>query len=126
MRRAKKEYRLLPFAAGWIYGYMITLALSVIGAVLLLVTDSAEGLSGAVSVIIMAAASFMGSRHAGRIRQRDGLKTGALCALIYFAPFLLLGLIFRSVGGVLLIVKLLLCVAFGAAGGVVGVNSDMK
>lgn len=126
MRRAKKEHRLLPFAAGLIYGYILTLILSVAAAVLLLVTDSAESLSGTISVIITAAACFMGGRHAGKLRRHEGLKTGALCGLLYFAPLLLLGLIFRSVGGVLLIVKLLLCIAFGAAGGVVGVNSDMK
>ena len=122
MRRPKKEHRLLPYAAGAASGYILTLALAVPAALLLLVTGSVESFSGAAAVIIMALACFFSGRTAGMLRRRDGLKAGALCGVIYLAPLLLLGIIFRTIGGVLLVVKALLCVVFAAAGGVAGVN----
>lgn len=124
MRKPKRDNKIVPFASGLASGYIVTLALSAAAALLLLLSGSAEALSGAVSVIVMAVSCFFAGRTAGKLRRRSGLKSGALCGLLYFAPLVLLGVIFRTIGGLMLIVKLLLCVAFAAAGGVVGVNSE--
>lgn len=122
MRRAKRERRLAPFWAGMAGGYIAALVVAVIGAAIVLSTDSAESLSGAMSIAALAAGSFFSGRISGGMRRRDGLKTGALCAVMYLLPLVILSLLFGVMSGALLPVKCLLCVAFGAAGGVVGVN----
>ncbi len=126
MRRVRKEHRLLPYAAGAITGYIVTLVLSAAAALLLFLTDSAEGLSGAAAVITSALSCFCGGRRAGRLRRRDGLKTGFICGILYMLPLTLVALIWGTFGGVLFWVKLILCAVFGAVGGVSGVNSPEK
>ncbi len=123
MRRSKREQRLQPFAAGIIIGYITTLLLSAAGALFLLLTDSAEALAGAASVVIMAVSCYIAGHTAGKQRRHGGMAAGALCGLLYMTLPFLISLLTLNVGGTLLIVKLLLCTCFGAAGGVVGVNS---
>ena len=126
MRRAKREHRLLPYAAGVITGYIVTLVLSAAAAFVLFLTDSAEGLSGAVAVVIAALSCFFAGRRAGRLRRRGGLKTGFFCGILYVLPLTVVAIIWGTFGGMLFWVKLILCAAFGAAGGVNGVNSPEK
>lgn len=123
MRRAKKSNRTTPFAAGVTGGYAVTLLTAVIGALIVLATDSAETLSGVMSIAALAAGSFCGGRISGALRRKNGLKTGALCGLLYMIPLALLSLVFGVMTGALLAVKLAVCTAFGAAGGVFGVNA---
>ena len=73
-----------------------------------------------------AAGSFFCGRAAGRTRRKDGLKTGAICGVMYVVPLILIGLITGMAQGVLLLVKLMLCLGFAAAGGVSGVNAPEK
>ena len=113
----------MPFLTGLIVGYAITLVMCAAAALLMLMTDSAEGMSRVAAVLSTAASSFFAGRCAGKLRRHSGLKTGALCGIIYILPLLLLSLLFGNFGGVLFLVKLFLCIAFGAAGGVLGVNS---
>ncbi len=126
MRRVKREHRMLPYAAGVITGYIVTLVLSAAAALLLFLTDSAQGLSGAVAVVAAALSCFFGGRRAGRLRRRDGLRTGFVCGILYMLPLTLVAIIWGTFGGALLWVKLILCAVFGAAGGVNGVNSPEK
>ncbi len=126
MRRVRKEHRLLPYAAGVITGYIVTLVLSAAAALALFLTDSAEGLSGAVAVVISALSCFFAGRRGGRLRRRDGLRTGFICGVLYMLPLTLVAIIWGTFGGVLFWVKLILCAVFGAAGGVNGVNSPEK
>lgn len=126
MRRVKREHHLLPIAAGVITGYIVTLVLSMAAALLLFLTDSAEGLSGAAAVIIAALSCFFAGRRAGRLRRRDGLKTGFICGILYMLPLTLAAIIWGTFGGTLFWVKLVLSAVFGAAGGVNGVNSPEK
>lgn len=84
------------------------------------------GLSWIVAVPATAMGSFLCGRTAGKMRRRGGLKTGAVCGIMYCVPLILLALIFGTVQGALLPVKLALCIGFGAAGGVSGVNSQDK
>ena len=67
--------------------------------------------------------SFFCGRTAGKIRRHDGLKTGAICGVIYIAPLILLGIILGRTDGTLILIKLLLCLGFAAGGAVSGVNS---
>lgn len=124
MRKAKKNHRALPFAAGLAAGYALTLALSAVTALGLSFTDSTSDMAWLAALAAMTAGSFLCGRTAGKMRRRGGLKTGAVCGALYFVPLMLLSFIFGTAQGILLPVKAALCVAFSAAGGVVGVNSD--
>lgn len=103
MRRKKNRSRLLPFGAGLAAGYLLT-----------------------IGVAAAALGSFLCGRTAGKQRRRGGLKTGAVCGVLYCVPLILAALIFGTVQGILLPVKAALCIGFAAAGGVSGVNSPEK
>ncbi len=123
MRRAKRDNKFLPFTAGLAYGYITTMITAAAGAAFLLLTDSSETLSGAAAMVTMAASCFAAGHAAGRLRRHGGMAAGAVCGLLYMLLPLLVSLVTLNVGGLLLVVKLLLCVMFGAVGGVAGVNS---
>lgn len=126
MRKAKKNRRTLPFAAGLVSGYGLTLAVSAAAALGLSFTDSASELAWLAALLAMASGSFLCGRTAGKMRRRGGLKTGALCGVLYFLPLMLLSFIFGAAQGILLPVKAALCIVFSAAGGVAGVNTPQK
>ena len=117
MRRARKKNRLAPFTAGITGGYVTALAAAAVGAVLILLTDS-QSLAGAAAMAALAAGSFASGRISGAMRRHSGLATGAICGVLYLLPLILLSLVFGVMRGALLFVKLAVCTAFGAAGGV--------
>lgn len=126
MRKRRSNSRLLPFGAGLAAGYMLTAGTAAAGALIMWILGADGGLSWIVAVPAAAMGSFLCGRTAGKMRRRGGLKTGAVCGIMYCVPLILLALIFGTVQGALLPVKLALCIGFGAAGGVSGVNSQDK
>lgn len=126
MRKRKKEQRFLPYAAGLIVGYTGALAVSLLAAGVLSFTDAAAKTAGGAAVLALIIGSFLCGRTAGVIKRRDGLKTGALCGLIFVLPLLLISAIFYNSWSAMFIIKLLLCTAFAAVGGVAGVNKDER
>ena len=125
MRKRKRNSKLLPYAAGLIVGYIAMLPVSVIAA-LLSITDAASKTAGAAAVLAMAIGCFLGGRTAGIIKHRDGLKTGALFGVMFVLPLLILSAIFTRSWSGMFFVKLILCVAFAAVGGVAGVNREER
>lgn len=113
----------MPFGRGFAIGYLVTAGISAAGALLLLLLGADGGISWLPAIAAAAAGSFFCGRTAGKLRRHDGLKTGAICGIMYIAPLLLLGLIFGRAEGGLLLIKLLLCLGFAAGGAVSGVNS---
>lgn len=126
MRKPKKRRPFAPFAAGLLSGYLSALAVCAAAALVLSFTDLASSAAGAAALLAAAAGSFVSGRTAGIIKKRSGLKTGALCGVLFIAPLALLSAVFGLLGGVMLIVKSVLCICFAAAGGVVGVNREEK
>ncbi|MGN0684041.1 MAG: TIGR04086 family membrane protein [Oscillospiraceae bacterium] len=126
MRRKKNKSRFMPFAAGLAVGYGVLLLVSAVAALILSFFDGAAKTAGAAAVLALAIGSYFCGRTAGILRRRGGLKTGLLCGLLFSVLPVAMSLIFREFAGVMLPVKLILCVAFGAVGGVAGVNADEK
>lgn len=126
MRKRRRNSRLAPFGAGLAAGYLLTAGIAAAGALIMWIAGADSGLSWLAAVPAAALGSFLCGRTAGKMRRRGGLKTGALCGVLYCLPLIVLSLIFGQVQGVLLPVKLALCIGFGAAGGVAGVNSQDK
>ena len=124
MRKARNENPMMPYLVALVVGYIATLVLSAVCAWLLYWLDGAVAGSGAAAIVIMAAACFFAGRLAGALRRVNGLKTGALCGVIYILPLVVLSIIFDVCTGIMLVVKAVLCIAFATAGGVVGVNSE--
>ncbi len=112
----------MPYAAGLCAGYAAVILTSLAAALLLSFFDAASKAAGAAAVLALSVGSFVCGRTAGALRRRDGLKTGALCGLIFSVLPMILSLIFGLFGTPMLIVKPLLCIAFGTCGGVAGVN----
>lgn len=126
MRRKKRTSRLAPFAAGTIAGTAVILITAAAAALLLSLGGASSGVAGAAAIGAAAFGCFVSGRTAGAIRRRGGLKTGAVCGLIIWAVLVALSLIFGLGGWVMLLVKLMVCVCFGAAGGVAGVNREQQ
>lgn len=122
MRKGGHNSKVTPYAAGLAAGYAALLLTSLAAALLLSFFDAASKAAGAAAVLALSVGSFVCGRTAGALRRREGLKTGALCGLIFAGLPVILSLIFGQFGTPLLIVKPLLCAAFGACGGVAGVN----
>ena len=126
MRKRRRNSRFAPFGAGLLAGYLLTAGIAAVGALIMWLAGADSEISWLAAVPAAAMGSFLCGRTAGKMRRRGGLKTGAVCGVLYCLPLILLSLIFGGVQGVLLPVKLALCVGFGAAGGVAGVNSQDK
>ena len=126
MRKRRRNSRLAPFGAGLLAGYILTAGIAAAGALIMWIAGADSGLSWLAAVPAAAMGSFLCGRTAGKMRRRGGLKTGAACGLLYSIPLVLLSIFFGELHGVLLPVKLALCIGFGAAGGVSGVNSQDK
>lgn len=126
MRKTKRQNRFAPFVAGLISGYAAALMVCAAAALLLSFTDMAAAAAGAAALLAAAAGSFVSGRTAGILRKRGGLRTGAICGVIFILPLATLSAALGMMGGALLIVKSLLCVCFAAAGGVSGVNREEK
>ncbi len=126
MRKRRSNSRFLPFGAGLAAGYLLTAGTAAAGALIMWLLGADGGLSWIVAVPAAAMGSFLCGRTAGKMRRRGGLKTGVVCGIMYCIPLILMALIFGTMQGALLPVKLALCVGFGAAGGVSGVNSQDK
>lgn len=124
MRKKKKNSRLMPFGAGLCAGYAVLAVISGIAALILLITDAAASASSAAAVIAISAGSLTGGRVVGKMRRKDGIKSGALCGIAFIIPIFLLSIIFGKAGTFMMFVKIALSVIFGAAGGVSGVNAQ--
>ena len=126
MRRKKNRSRLLPFGAGLAAGCP---------------SDHRRCGGGSAGDVADRRGQFHGvadggsgggawelplRQDCGKQRRRGGLKTGAVCGVLYCVPLILAALIFGTVQGILLPVKAALCIGFAAAGGVSGVNSPEK
>lgn len=126
MRKKKRDPKLLPYAVGIAAGYIAALLVCVPAALVLSLTDVAAKTAGAAAVLAMSIGSFVCGRTAGIIKRRNGLKTGALCGVIFMLPLLILSAIFVRSWSAMFFVKFLLCVAFAAVGGVAGVNREER
>ncbi len=126
MRKQKQSSPFMPFWAGLVCGYIVTLLICVLAAVVLSFTDAAEKGSSAAAIPAIAVGSYVCGRTAGVLRRRNGLKTGALCGVLFMIPLVVLSLIFGLTGSIMLFLKIALCVIFGTIGGVAGVNTDKK
>lgn len=116
----------LPYAAGLIGGYALTLVISMLAALALSFTDAAGAAAPVVALAATAAGAFMCGRIAGKQRRRKGLKTGLICGAAFILPLILLSFVFGRAEGVLLAAKSALAIGFGMAGGVNGVNCGEK
>ncbi|MDE7397927.1 MAG: TIGR04086 family membrane protein [Oscillospiraceae bacterium] len=123
MRKAKRDNRAKPFIIGLIFGYAVTGVICVLSAAVLSLTDSASTAAGAAAAIALSVGSFICGKTAGILRRRNGMKTGAVCGVLFVLPVTVLSLIFSGFGGGL-ILKIGLCAAFGTVGGVAGVNKE--
>lgn len=93
-------------------------------ALILSLMKSASKAAGAAAVIALTIGGFVCGKTAGFIRQKDGLKTGFLCGLMFSVPMIILTVIFPSGSAGTLMLKIALCASFAAVGGVSGVNSS--
>lgn len=126
MRRKRRSDKFMSFIIGLAIGYSAMLVVSVVTAFVLSFFDGASKTAGAAAVLAMSVGSYFCGRTTGKIRRRNGLKTGFLCGLLFSVLPILFSIIFAEFDGTMLFVKLIMCALFGAVGGVAGVNSDER
>lgn len=124
MRKKRRSDKFKAFAIGLAVGYAAMLVVSVAEALVLSFFDGAAKTAGAAAVLSLSVGSYFCGRTTGKIRRRNGLKTGFLCGLLFSVLPIVLSIIFAEFEGAMLPVKLIMCALFGTIGGVAGVNSD--
>ena len=115
--------------SSWIFGMLVSVLAGVVcmaaGAVLsasiLYFVMRDTGMTRAFAGASLSAGAYIAAFICGKYRRRKGLICGILCGAFLYIIIYALAIIFtgESAG----IKKLLLLTAFGAAGGVAGVNS---
>ncbi|WMJ84274.1 TIGR04086 family membrane protein [Oscillospiraceae bacterium LTW-04] len=75
--------------------------------------------------LLMLGSFLSGYLAARRIRER-GMMVGALCGLIIFSLLMLASFMSRFDVGLTALIKLIISVASGAIGGIIGVNAKFK
>lgn len=124
MRRQRKSLWASPVAAMLISvilgGICLTAGAAAAGFLIFFVLKDI-GLTRAFTGAALAAGAYIGAYVYGKYRRRKGLFCGTLCGFIMYILISAAGMaVFGEPAG---IKKLLLLTAFGAAGGVAGVNS---
>lgn len=123
MRKRKPESKLKPYLLGIAFGYAAMLITVLPAALILSLMKTAAKGAGAAAVIALMAGGFICGKTGGLVRQRDGLKTGFLCGLMFAVPLVALSVIFGGGFSGSVFLKLALCTSFATVGGVSGVNS---
>lgn len=124
MRRYRQSIwtnSLLSIAVSLLCGFSCVLICAVFFSAMIFIFMDNMKLLHVLSGAALAIGSYVGSFICGKHRRRRGLIEGAMCGLFMYLICTLLGL--AALSSLTDIKKLLLLTAFGAAGGVAGVNS---
>lgn len=124
MRKRKQNEKLKPYLLGLLFGYSAMLLTILPASLVLSLMKSASAGAGAAAVVALTIGGFVCGKTAGLVRRKDGLRTGLLCGLMFAVPMVLIALITSTKTNGFLFLKIALCMAFAAVGGVSGVNSS--
>ena len=111
----------LSMAAAVLTGLCCTAAAAAVLAALLYYVMKDMSMTGAFAGAALAFGAYAGAYLYGKYRRRKGLFGGSLCGALIYLVAAAAGIVLT--GELTGIKKLLLLTAFGAAGGVAGVNS---
>lgn len=108
-------------------GFIVALSVITIGAVLLLKLGATPTLTDGVAVFAVILGSFIAGFVNARMIRKKGIVVGAVCGVV----ICLLLLVFKLLLGDatftgLSVVKLILCMAGAAVGGILGVNQKQR
>ena len=112
-----------PLLWGTLIGAVSVLLLLLAAAALCVAVDVPVGLVSPMAFVACAAGAAVGGLVAGKISRRRGWLFGLLCGLCIYLLIALVGTF--CVGCVVLSnapLSLLICIACGAVGGIIGVN----
>ncbi|MBR0512367.1 MAG: TIGR04086 family membrane protein [Ruminococcus sp.] len=124
MRRHRKSLwanGAMSMAAAVLLGLGSAAAAAALLAALLFYVMKDMAMTGAFAGAALAAGAYTGAFVYGKYRRRKGLFGGSMCGAFMYAVISAWAI--AAAGGFPDIKKLLLLTAFGAAGGVAGVNS---
>ena len=113
----------MPLLWGTLVGAVSVLVLLLAAAALCVAVDIPAGLVSPMAFVACAAGAAVGGLVAGKISRKRGWLFGLLCGLLVYLLIACVGAF--CVGGAVgthAALSLLLCIACGAVGGIVGVN----
>ena len=111
-------------ALGIIFGLVIIIALCSLFALIMSFTDLPNFIISAISFLIISLACYFSAYFSTQIYRKNGLFQGLMCGLGVFALLFIISLLgHKSQLSTMVFVKLLLCIVFGAIGGIKGVNT---
>ncbi|MBQ8623482.1 MAG: TIGR04086 family membrane protein [Oscillospiraceae bacterium] len=101
-----------------------TLIACVMISTLMLFIDLSDELLTYISFILLAGMCFMSAYFSTQLKRTQGLMQGLLCGLIVFVSISFLSVLTGNFSlSALIIIKLFVCIAFGALGGIKGINT---
>ena len=116
-------------AKGVIISIICTLVLLFIFSIVLTYTNTNENTIPTVIIIITAISIFIGATLTAKAIKKNGIINGGIIALIYILLIYLGSSITSNTGFKLTmhsIIMIILSMAFGMIGGIIGVNSRLK
>lgn len=111
-------------ALGIIFGLIIIIVLCTLFALIMTFADLQDLIISAISFLIISLACYFSAYFSTQIYRKNGLFQGLMCGLGVFALLFIISLLGHKVQlTAMIFIKLILCIFFGAIGGIKGVNT---
>lgn len=112
-----------PVAWGLLAGMAVCLVILLLMAAIMTAKDIPQGAVTPMALVAAASGALTGGFTAACIAHENGWLLGAVCGLLLYVLIALTGFIFlQGIRGEQALLKLLILVACGAVGGIIGVN----
>ena len=116
-----------PILIGACVGAVCCLLVLLLLAAVLAATDVPKAAITPLAVVAAAVGAFIGGIVAARMAREKGLLLGAACGLVLFLLVLIAGFaVLKDIRGSYAVIKLLVLIACGSVGGILGVNARKR
>lgn len=127
MHNAKGGGEWRPLVTGLLFALGTAIALLLIFSFLLTIKDFGNAVQKAMTLISLAAASFIGGFSCSKRIGSKGLQAGAWIGGIIFLVITVAGIIMNGLNfSIITLIKGILCILLGMIGGIFGVNIKAK
>lgn len=113
--------------AGMLVGLATSLVMLLIFSIVMTVKDVPQGVVPTLTAVSVALGSFVGGFAGARLHRKSGLAFGAVIGVCMYLLLMIVGVIMQSGGlGASVLVKLVVSLASGGIGGIIGVNARRR
>ncbi len=117
----------ITLLAGMLIGLAASLIMLLIFSLVMTMRDVPQGIVPTLSAVSVALGSFAGGFTGAKLHKKSGLAIGAVTGFLMCLLLTLAGLAVQGAGmGASVLIKLVISLAAGGIGGIIGVNSHKR